>query len=182
MSSRTAGSRYAKALFDVALKESDPAAVERDLEGFAALLAGHAQLARVLTNPAVPAPRKRALLSELISRLDGLAPVTAKLLLLLAERDRFPVFADLVEAYRTRFMDHQKIVRAVVTSAAPLSEDGRRSLEKGLAAAVGKRVTVRAEVDPAIIGGVIARVGSVVFDGSVRRQLERIKEKLVENG
>jgi F-type H+-transporting ATPase subunit delta len=180
MTSRAAASRYAKALFEVALKESDPVQVGQDLDAFVALLANHPALERVLTNPAIPAPRKRATVEALVARADRLTPVAGKLLVLLAERDRLTLMRDLVAAYQVRLMDHQQVVAAEVTSAVPLSEEGSAALAKRLADATARRVTLTTRVDPAIIGGVVAKVGSVVFDGSVTRQLARIKEKLVE--
>jgi F-type H+-transporting ATPase subunit delta len=180
MSNRSAASRYARALLDVAVKEADPAAVERELNGFARLLTDYPALGRALTNPAIPPARKRAVVSELLARTDGLPPVLSKLLLLLAERDRLVLLPDLAEAYSQRLMDHQQVVRADVVSAVPLPDDRRAALVNSLAEATGRRVSLTSRVDPAIIGGIVARIGSFVYDGSVTRQLERMKEKLVE--
>jgi F-type H+-transporting ATPase subunit delta len=79
-------------------------------------------------------------------------------------------------------MDHQKVVRAMVTSAVPLAAARVKKLEQELAGLTGRRVVMSAGVDPSIVGGVVARIGSTVWDGSVRRQLEKIRERLVEAG
>jgi F-type H+-transporting ATPase subunit delta len=84
----------------------------------------------------------------------------------------------MAEAYRERLRQHQQIVRAEVTTAVPLTDDRRAALEKGIAAATGRQVMLTTAVDPAIIGGAITRIGSTVYDGSVARQLERLKEQL----
>lgn len=181
MTRRAAAIRYARALFDVVVKEKrgDPARVEQELAAFADLVRDHEALARVIGNPAVPTPRKRAIVQAIVERAKLSAPVS-KLLVLLAERDRLAILPDLVEAYRSRLLDHQRVVRAEVTTAVPLPDDRRAALERGLAQATGRTVMLNARVDPTIIGGAVTRVGSVVYDGSVAGQLERLREKLSE--
>jgi F-type H+-transporting ATPase subunit delta len=78
-------------------------------------------------------------------------------------------------------MDHQQIVRATVTTAVALPPDRVAALEQGLAAATGRQVQLRVEVDPAILGGAVARIGSTVYDGSITTQLDRLKQRLVES-
>jgi len=87
---------------------------------------------------------------------------------------------ELLASYRDRLLDHKNVVRAEVTSAAPLASDKVKAIESGLAQMTGRTVVLETKVDPAIIGGVIARIGSTVYDGSVTRQLERMREKLVQ--
>jgi F-type H+-transporting ATPase subunit delta len=179
MTSRAAAARYARALFDVIVKRRDPADAEAELVAFADIVRTHDALARVVANPAVPAPRKRAVVQAIIDRAKPSAEV-ANLLLLLAERDRLTLLPELVEAYRSRLLDHQNIVRAEVTTAVALGESQRAALEKRLARATGRTVLLGARVDPAIIGGAVTKVGSVVFDGSISRQLTRLRERLAE--
>ena len=178
MTSRTAALRYARALFDVAVKEQvDLDAIERQLASFADLLRTHELLGKVLLNPAVPAPRKRATVSELVKRLS-MTPVVSKTLVLLADRDRLVLLPEIVDAYRRRLLDHQHVVRAHVTTATPLSDERAQAIEKSLALATGRRVTLATSVDPSIIGGVVTRIGSTVYDASITRQLERMKQRL----
>jgi F-type H+-transporting ATPase subunit delta len=180
MTSRAAAGRYARALFDVSKSEgADLQRVERELSGFAEIIAGNDLLHRVLTNPAVPAPKKRAAVEQLIDRVGGLLGPVSKLLLMLAERDRLAILPDLVEGYRSRLRDHLKIVRAEVVTAAPLAADRVDALREGLARATGRQVQLDTRVDAAIVGGAVARLGSTVFDGSITRQLEKMKETLV---
>lgn len=178
MTSRAAAARYARALFDVALKESDVQQAGRELEAFSQLVAGHESLSRVVANPAIPAPKKRALIEQLIARAGSMLPVVAKLLLLLADRDRLVLLTEIASAYQHRLMDHAKVVRAEIVTAVGLPGDRVAALQAGLASATGRQVHLESRVDPSIIGGAIARVGSTVYDGSVTRQLEKMKETL----
>jgi F-type H+-transporting ATPase subunit delta len=179
MSTRASAARYARALFDVAINETNPEQAENELSAFADLLASHAELRRALTNPAVPAANKQALVQQLAARLQPSAPVR-KLLLLLAERDRLDLFDDMLAVYRERLMEHQKVIRADVTTAAPLLQDQAALLQQRLAGATGRTVRLTTHVDPSILGGVVTRIGSTVYDGSVATQLAALKQRLVE--
>lgn len=180
MTPRAAATRYARALFDVALKEGDIHQVGRDIAGFADLVASNEGLARALSNPAIPVQKKRAVVHELVSRAGTLSPIVAKLLALLAERDRLALLSDVVRAYENRLMDHAQVVRAELITAVPLTPDRLHTLQQGLARATGRQVQMESRVDPSILGGAIARVGSTVYDGSVTTQLERLKQQLME--
>jgi F-type H+-transporting ATPase subunit delta len=177
MSTRASASRYARALLDVVIKESNPEQVEKELTAFADLLAQNPNLQRVLTNPAVPVTGKRGIVTELASKLQ-LSPVLTKLLQLLADGDRLVLVPDLLLVYRDRLMDHRQVVRADVTTAEPLAEAKVTLLTQRLAQMTGRTVTMTTKVDPSIIGGIVARVGSTVYDGSVATQLDRIKSRL----
>jgi F-type H+-transporting ATPase subunit delta len=177
---KTAALRYARALFDVAAKEgASLEQIEQQLSQFTELFSRHPALEAVLLNPAVPAPRKGAAVAALTAR-GKLAPPLAKLLVLLAERDRLILLPELLIAYRQRLLDHQNIVRAEVTTVAELPPDRTRQIERSLAQATGRSVTLSTRVDPGLIGGIVTRIGSTVYDGSVARQLARMKERLDE--
>jgi F-type H+-transporting ATPase subunit delta len=180
VTNRTAAIRYARALLDVAITEkADLSRIGSEIADFSALITHHDTLAKALLNPAVPAPRKRSAIVELAKRADVL-PMVGKLLILLAERDRLIILPELVDAYRERLLDYQKVVRAEVTTAVPLTTERARQIETTLAHATGRTVTVSARVDPSILGGVIARIGSTVYDGSVTNHLQRMKQRLEE--
>jgi F-type H+-transporting ATPase subunit delta len=182
VTNRTAAIRYARALFDVSLKEKlDLSGVAGQIEDFANLFSTQPTLAKVLLNPAVPTPRKRAAVEALVESARPLS-VVSKLLVLLAERDRLVLLPDLAAAYRDRLLDHQKVVRAEVATATPLSAGRAKAIEKSVAQVTGKSVTLSTRVAPEIIGGLIVRVGGTVYDASVTRQLERMKRKLEAGG
>ncbi len=180
MTSRAAASRYGRALFDVVLKDGQLNRARDDLAGFAGLLSAHEALARVLSNPAVPVQRKRALVEELVARAGEMSPMVARLLLLLAERDRLVLLPEIVRVYEDRLMDHAHVVRAELVTAMPLPPEQLQALRAGLARATGRDVQLESRVDPSILGGAVARVGSTVYDGSVTGQLARLKQQLLE--
>jgi F-type H+-transporting ATPase subunit delta len=179
MPSRASAARYARALFDVALKESDPVQIERDLASFVGLMSSNVELHSALTNPAIPVSAKRKIVEALAVRLDA-APPARKLLVLLADRDRLAIVPDLVAVYRERLMEHQRVVRAEVTTAAPLSQERVAQIEQRLAALTGRTVDMKTNVDPTIIGGVVTRIGSTVYDGSIATQLTKLRDRLIE--
>jgi F-type H+-transporting ATPase subunit delta len=178
VTNKTAALRYARALLDVAVREkANLEQIETDLAAFVALFDTYPPLATVLLNPAVPVPRKRSAIDALLARAH-FSPILSKLIQLLADRDRLVLLPDLLAAYRDRLMDYRHVVRAEVTTAAPIDAARVQEIQNGLANATGRTVTMATKTDPAIIGGLVARVGSTVYDGSVVRQLERMKERL----
>ena len=183
MTHRTAATRYARALFDVAVKEqAGPEgieAIEQHLAAFVDLCAQHPTLEKVLLNPAVPVARKRALVARLVERAT-LPAIVAKLLVLLAERDRLVLLPDLLAAYRDRLLDHRQVVRAEVSTATALGPERVKTIEQSLARLSGRSVRLTTRVDPAIVGGFVARVGSTVYDASVTTQLKRMKQRLTD--
>ena len=180
MTSRAAGIRYARALFEVARKEAaDVRQIGRDLDAFAQMVAGNDGLARVLSNPAIPVARKRGVVEELLARSGTLSPVLSKLLLMLADRDRLRILPDLAAGYRERLMQDANVVRAEVVTAAPIPADRVAALKNGLERATGRDVQLESRVDPSLIGGAVTRVGSTVYDGSIATQLQKLKQELV---
>ncbi|MEQ1572963.1 MAG: ATP synthase F1 subunit delta [Vicinamibacterales bacterium] len=179
MSGRASAARYAHALLDVAVLESDPVRAGEDLATFAVLVDGHPDLRGALTNPAVPAQTKHRVTQELIARLQPVSPVS-KLLLMLADRDRFVLLQDVAAVYRERLMEHQKILRAEVITAVPLAAGRAEQLRQRLSQATGFTVTMTTTVDQALIGGVVARIGSTVYDGSVATQLAKMRQRLLQ--
>ena len=178
MTSRTAAARYARAVLDVATKESaDLDTIARDLDEVVAFFTEQPALAGLMLNPAVPAPRKRAAMEQ-ITTISGLTPIVSKLLILLADRDRLVLLKDVSATYRDFLADRQNVVHAEVTSAEPLSDERIQAVEQRLATVTGKRVSMTTRVDTDIIGGVVARVGSTVYDASIATQLKRIRERL----
>jgi F-type H+-transporting ATPase subunit delta len=183
MTSRGAAIRYARALFETTLAEGrDVAAAFGELRQFAALVADNHSLQRALTNPAIPVPRKRAVVEALVARAGTLQPAISKLLLLLADRDRMALLPDVSQAFENLLMDHQKVVRAEFVTALALPDDRVQAIAAGLKAATGREVRLDTRVNPAILGGAVARIGSTVYDGSVARQLARMKETLTTAG
>jgi F-type H+-transporting ATPase subunit delta len=180
VTNKTASNRYARALLDVAIKEkADLEAIETDLAQFAQLFTDHPALAKVLLNPAVPVTRKRAAVADLLA-LAKPSPILGKLIAMLADRDRLVLIPDLLASYRDRLLDYRHVVRAEVTTAAALPAGRAETIAQRLVQLTGSKVLLSTRTDPAIIGGLVARIGTTVYDGSVTRQLEKMKERLVE--
>ncbi len=125
----------------------------------------------------VSAADKRAIAQQILERLQPTTPV-GKLVLLLASRGRLALLPDLLDVYRERLMEHRNVLRAEVTTAAPLSPERAAQLQQRLANATGRIVTMTTKVDASIIGGVVTRIGSTVYDGSVATRLAKVRDRL----
>jgi len=180
MTSRSAGRRYAAALFDAVSKKGDAGRAARDLMAASDLLTRNAELRQVLSGASVPPAKKQAIISAVFDATGGVSPDVMRAVQLLAEHDRLELLPDLAEAFGERLREVERIIPAEIISAVPLDDGQKSSLQSAIAKASGKTVSLSARVDPAIVGGLVARVGSVVFDGSVARQLERLKQRLSE--
>jgi F-type H+-transporting ATPase subunit delta len=177
MSSSANVRRTARALFEASLRTGEPERVADDLSAFVAMLDSHADLRKVLTGPAVPPASKRAVVERLL-HLRPTSGLVVAFLTLAAERDALRWLPAVADAVRQRLLDHQRVVRADVTTAVPLTSERMEAIQQSLAALTGARVQVAANVDASILGGVVAKVGSRVYDGSVARQLARMRERL----
>jgi F-type H+-transporting ATPase subunit delta len=176
---RTSAARYARALLDVAIKESDPEQAGQDLAAFVELVGRHPDLQRALANPVVSAAANGRVVEQILDRLEPSPPV-GKLLRLLAERGRLELLPDVLAVYREQLREHRQIVEAEVTTAVPLSSERAAELQQRLATLTGRTVTMTTKVDQALIGGVVTRIGSTVYDGSVATQLAKVRDRLAE--
>jgi F-type H+-transporting ATPase subunit delta len=177
MSMRASAARYAKALLDVAINESDPDRAEQELAAFVGLVHSNPDLERTFANPVVSAADKRVVVQQILDRISPTTPA-GKLILLLASRGRLGLLPDVLDVYRERLMEHRHVLRAEVTTAAPLSPERAAQLQQRLANATGRTVTMTTKVDASIIGGVVTRIGSIVYDGSVATRLAKVRDRL----
>lgn len=178
MKMRSGSRRYATALFDVASKAGSQEQAGRELSQLSGLITGHSELQRVLTSPAIPAAVKRDVLAAILDAVGGVSDHVRRLATMLAERDRLASLPQLSAAFNEQLMTSKREVRADVVTATPLSDASRAALTAALVRATGKSVTINERVDSSIVGGVVARVGTFVYDGSVTRQLEKLRESL----
>lgn len=178
MSVTTVANRYARALADVITERGEIAAVLADLRQFAALQAGHAQLLAVFASPVVSLERKRGVLNELLARLT-FRPTAVNFLQLLLANSRLHQLERMLEALNREIDRRANIVTAEVTTAREIDEQQKSELQSRLKAATGREVRLSFRTDPAIIGGVVTRIDSLVYDGSVRNQLAQIKQRLL---
>jgi len=167
---------YAQALFAVAEAEEDLGTVEDELFAFAKVVERDGRLREALTDPALPAENKRTLVRELLG--DRASPHTVSILGFLIEQGRAKELGRIVESLAELAAERRKHVVAEVRSAVPLTQERRKRLAEALSKATGKKVEIKAVVDPSVIGGVLARVGDEVFDGTVRTRFEEARERL----
>jgi F-type H+-transporting ATPase subunit delta len=166
-------------LFEVVQKSGDLAKVETELTSFLAMLDGSSELQTVLAHPAISAAKKHAVLEQILNTDAGLSGEVRRLLLMLADRDRLDIVREIAAAYSARLMTHRNIIQAKVTTATPLPDAKRDALAKALSVAASADVRLQESVDPSIVGGIVARVGSVVYDASLTRQLEKMRQQLL---
>jgi F-type H+-transporting ATPase subunit delta len=170
--------RYARALFGIGIDAGNFEAFGREIDDLAALLASSPELQSALENPVFKPEEKRKVLEQILPRVTPTAEVR-RFVLLLLERRRLVLLPSIARAYRDLADAHAGRVRAKVTSAEPLTPAALDGVRRALAQRTGKQVIVETDVDPTLIGGVVARVGDLVLDGSVRTQLAELREKLV---
>jgi len=180
MSLKASATRYARALLDVAVSTSaDPDKIQQDLTTVASLAAQHADLQQAFTDPRVPVAARTAIVDTIGQRAGVAAPV-ARLLTMLSTRGRLALLPEIATAFSERLLAHRRIVRAQITAAAPLTAERQDALRRSLSQVTGKDVQVEVDVDPSLIGGIVARIGSTVYDGSIRTQLHKVRQQLVE--
>jgi F-type H+-transporting ATPase subunit delta len=173
-----AGNRYARALLDALYPDSAESGLQQ-LESFYGLLREQSDVRRLFENPTISSDRREKLLNELAAAL-GLDRRVIRFLQLLIERNRLVLLEGIIEAYKKLLDERLGIVRALVTAAHPLEASLQSELAARLERVTGKQVRMEISVDPSLIGGVVARVGSTVYDGSVRQQLSAFRNRLVQ--
>jgi F-type H+-transporting ATPase subunit delta len=177
MSITTVANRYAKALADVIMERGQTLAVSDEITAFAQLVEQSPELRDVFASPVIALDRKKAVLNELLARLQ-FRPTTSNFLQLLLTNQRLHQI-DVVCASLMKELDERAgVMPAEVTTARSLTTQEREHLLHQLEAATGKRVRVHFYTDPEIIGGVVTRVGSVIYDGSIKNQLALMKQQL----
>ena len=169
--------RYAKALHDLAREASASEAVGRELEQVAAVYAGDEGTRGVLTRPWIKPDDRRAVAAA-IAQKAGTRQLVQDFLGLVAERGRADHLAEIVAAYRTLVDAELGRARAQVRTAVALTAAEKQQLSSRLEGALGRRIILEEQVDPALLGGFIAQVGSLILDGSLDGQLGRLRQRL----
>ena len=175
-----ATTRYANALADVVTgpkSATRPEAVLAELRGFEAVMRASEELQNALVTPAVPVGRKRAVVAR-IAKLLNLSQVSRNFLFVLLDHRRIAGIGDILQSLELVLDQRLGFARAEVTAATELTEAQRAKLHGELERISGKRIRARFDVDPALIGGVVARIGSTVYDGSMRGQLQALGRRL----
>jgi F-type H+-transporting ATPase subunit delta len=173
-------SRYARAFADVVFERRlDPARAQAEIDSVAQMLEQSSDLRVVLESPGIPQAQKLALLDAIVQRA-GFSRETRNFLAVIVDRRRVIMFNKIAEAVRQQINDRLGRAVAEVTTARELAPEEKRLLEAQISLASGKTITAVYSLDPALVGGVRVKVGSTVFDGSVRGQFNRLREQLVQ--
>jgi F-type H+-transporting ATPase subunit delta len=174
--------RYARALADVVLDAKlNTAEVEQQLNDFAATFAGSKDLREILLNPSIPTRQRVAVLDKINGRV-GCGPQVRNFLAVLIRHERLGALAEILEEYRLEMNRRLSISDAEVVTARPLEDQERAELEGRVSVLAGNnRVNATFREDKSLIGGAIVRIGSTIYDGSIRGRLERLKERLVSS-
>jgi len=171
-------SRYARALADVVFEQNlKPAQVQSDLNDFAAAWRQSAGLREIFLDPSFPSSQKIAILDKLNTRLKLSAQVR-NFLAVLSNHDRMDFFDEVLEDFRHEMNQRLNIAEVEVTCARALDDAERKSLETNIAGLTTGEVTTTFREDPSLLGGVILRIGSTVYDDSVRGRIHRLREQL----
>jgi F-type H+-transporting ATPase subunit delta len=180
MSERADALRYARELFDVTWRHGQAAMVADELEALVAAAKDYQDQVRPLFHPLVPTTSKLATIRAFTERA-GISKPTSVLLEALVQFHALHVLGTIATSFRERLNNKQGVLRATVTTATTLPPDKAAALAARLSELTGRQVAIQTQVDPAIIGGVVTQIDSTVYDGSVTRQLARMRQKLVEN-
>lgn len=180
MKSTILAKRYAKALFAVGKEDNAVEPYGRDLADMAAAFQGVPELADVLINPLYPEDVRARVMAEIGAAMK-IAPVMAKFFGLLIRNKRAAILPDLAEGYQMLVDQDKNLVRGSVVSAAELSSGLLAKIKATLEKITGKQVELTTRIEPAIIGGMVAKVGDLVLDASLRSQLAGLKESIVNS-
>jgi F-type H+-transporting ATPase subunit delta len=170
--------RYARALADVVAASGDYRKVLEELQNFESAYRESPELKEVFASPAVAFPQKMKVLEAIGQRL-GESPVTLNFLRVLLANYRMPLLEEAIQAYRKIANDRLGVMQVTISSASDLSEAERESVAARFRELTGKQVELEFRIDRELLGGVLAQIGSTVYDGSVRGNLARIREQLM---
>jgi F-type H+-transporting ATPase subunit delta len=169
--------RYAAALADVVMKRGEAREAQEELSAWELMMRSNADLLEVFRNPTIPYDQKRNVLNALIARAR-VRPTTANFLQVLLRNQRLPDLSEINRQFAQELDDRSGVVVAQVTTARPVPSPVQDGLRERLSSLTGRRVRLQFAVDEDLIGGVMTRVGSTVYDGSVRTQLQQIRQRM----
>jgi F-type H+-transporting ATPase subunit delta len=167
---------YAEAMFMIAEAEGELEAVDDQLYAFAKLIERDTRVREALTDPSLPAENKRGLIRDALGERAN--PVAVNLLGFLVEQGHAREIGRIVQDLAEVAAERRERALAEVRSAVPLGAEQRARLAEALSKATGRKVEVKVVVDPSVVGGIVARVGDAIFDGSVQSRLAEVKHHL----
>lgn len=177
MTNLTLSRRYAKALLAIGKEDGSYEQYGQELADFASVLKQNDEFFQALTNPIYPAQGRGGVLAEILAK-SGYSEVLKRFLLYVQEKERMGFIAEINQVYGQMVDEISGLIRATVTSAAPLSGEVEERVKATLEKMTGKNILLNKEENPDLIGGLVAQVGDLVLDGSIRTQLEGLKGSL----
>ena len=178
MSIEIVARRYASALADVVLKTGETETVRGELLQWSAIISANADLHDILSNPAIPRTQKEKVLESLIEKTRP-SKTTSNFLRVLLRNGRLTEVSAINERFAAELEERSGIVSAEVVSARELPANERSELQARLEKLTGKQIKLNFNIDQNIIGGVVTRIGSTVYDGSVKTRLENLRNQLI---
>jgi F-type H+-transporting ATPase subunit delta len=170
--------RYARALFDLGVESNSLDKMTAEVKSVADAVAASPELASVLTNPTVPVPARKSIMSDIAQKL-GVSPLVKNAILLITDHNRAGALPRIANALSELADEKAGKLRAEVTSAAPLNDAQYTKLVASLEKLTGRKISLVKKTDPSLIGGVVTRIGDKVYDGSVKSRLEEIRLSLL---
>jgi len=177
MSVQTVARRYASALADVVLERGEAREVQEELLAWEKMFQASPMLPEVFRNPTIALDKKQGVLNKLIERAKP-RPTSANFLKVLLQNQRITDLGEINKKFAELLDVRAGMVAAIVTTARSVPESAQQQLHAKLLSLTGKKVRINFETDPELIGGLVTRIGSTVYDGSVRNHLQLIKEKM----
>ncbi len=174
MAKKAYGRRYSQAVFQIALEKGELDRWQSDLRKIAGL-SEDTTLTMLLEDPRLHFNDKAKLLSE---RLGDINPLALNLVYLLIAKGRLSMAGEIADEYQLLLNSHRGIEEAKVVTAVPLEDEDKQKIERHLEAIIGKKVLIKPELDSSLIGGIVARIGGKLIDGSTRSRLEALKKEL----
>ncbi|MBV9217557.1 MAG: F0F1 ATP synthase subunit delta [Acidobacteria bacterium] len=178
MSIETVARRYSTALADVVTTHGDVTAVRKELAAWSELVSSNPDLATVFANPAIAHANKEKVLDQLIAKTKP-SQTTANFLRVLLKNGRLTELAEINTRFEAEIEERSGTVSAEITSARELPAAEQKDFQDAIEKLTGKKVTVNYSVDETLIGGVVTRIGSTVYDGSIKTKLENLREQLI---
>ena len=179
MSKSRIARRYARALVELCTETKNLNVIGKQVETFSRMWASSMELQSVLGSPIVPLDQKHEVLNAVFAKVL-FAPITRNFLLALLDHKRIGVIEEIAAAFATEVDVLNNRVRATVTSAQPMQRQDLVRIQAALQRLTNKTVNIEAKVDPTLIGGVVTQIGNTVLDGSVRTQLDQVREALLD--
>lgn len=178
MSVETVARRYAVALADVVAKSNETETIQTELKSWEEMINSNADLQTAFSNPAISQANKEKVLASLIEKAKP-SRTTANFLRILLRNNRLTELSEINEKFANVLEERSGVVSASITSARPLAENVKAELKNNLEKMTGKRISLNFSTDENLIGGVVTRIGSTVYDGSVKTQLEELKSRMI---